>query len=46
MGSEAGLNNYYEEGYPRINQTIRSLGEDADWNHTQCLYRYTALIRE
>ena len=46
MGSEGGLNNYYEGGYTRINQTIRSQGEDADWNHAQCLYRYTAPIRE
>ena len=46
MGSEGGLKNYYEEGYTRINQTIRSQGKDADWNHAQCLYNYTAPIRE
>ena len=46
MGSEDGLNNYYEEGYTRINQTIRLPGKDADWNHAQCLYIYTAPIRE
>ena len=46
MGSEGKLNNYNEEGYTRINQTIRSQGEDADWNRAQCLYGYTAPIRE
>ena len=39
MGSEDGLNNYSEEGYTRINQTIRKHREDVDWNHTQSLYR-------
>ena len=46
IGSKGGLNNYYEEVYTRINQAIRSQGEDADWNHAQCLYRYTAPIGE
>ena len=46
MGNEDGLNNYEEEGYTRINQTIRRHREDVEWNHTQCLYRNTALIRE
>ena len=30
MGSEDGLNNYYEEGYMRINQTIGKHREDMD----------------
>ena len=46
MGSEDGLNNYYGEGYTRINQTIRSHREDVDWNHKHSLYKDTAPIRE
>ena len=43
MGCEEGLNNYYEEGYTRINQTIGLHREDTDWNHT---HKCTAPIRE
>ena len=31
-------NNYYKEGYTRINQIIRKHMEDADWNHTHNAY--------